>query len=142
MGPLFDGESVGPRPGLVEIRCSITVKTWLRLIGSRPASASARHRLATRKLVQYEAVDLQQVSVVTKLRDDMVVPHLVEECARGRVAHAYFFSSSLYFAASSTFCRSANIISFDSIPAIDPVSCRCFSTCCIASSEACSAAFA
>ena len=25
IGPLFEGESVGPRPGLVEIRCSITV---------------------------------------------------------------------------------------------------------------------
>ena len=105
-------------------------------LGERP------HRLATRQLVQYEAVDLQQVSVVAKLRDHVLLPHLVQKCARRRVAHAYFFSSSLYFAASSTFCRSANIISFDSIPAIDPVSCRCASTCCIASSEACNAALA
>src|SRR6188474_2671805 len=41
IGPLFDTESLGPRPGFVEIRCSITVNTWPRLIGSRPASASA-----------------------------------------------------------------------------------------------------
>src|SRR5688572_26406247 len=41
MGPLFEGDSTGPRPGRVEMRCSITVNTWPRLIGWRPAFASA-----------------------------------------------------------------------------------------------------
>ena len=67
IGPLFETESFGPRPGSVEIRCSITVKTWPAAHrAARPGFRERAHRLAAGELVQHQAVDLQQVRVVAE----------------------------------------------------------------------------